>query len=485
MPTNETDPSLVYFNGVDGATGGYHLAPHQAAEFARRVAGPRFDGAPVRPVVPPPPVPPPAPNLGRLSLIGADDSAVDARTGWALVFADDESDDVKRALAPLIEHRKQQVGASYRELVPYIQGCSWLDWLGAHDVTPGELEPAKIPWYIALVGGPERIPFGFQYLLGVEYAVGRIAFDTPDEYAAYADSVVRYETAQRTEQGNWGAFFGTRHPNDGATQASADRLLTPLAAESWRFRPRSYFAEQATKATLLNVLHGADEPLAPALLFTATHGIAFPQGHPLARERNGALLCQDWPGIAPGTAADAALAALADSQYLGAPDITDDARVHGTIAFHFACFGAGTPLYDQFAHTPGTPPRQLADAPFVARLPQRLLAHKGGGALAVIGHVDRAWSYSFQTSSAGNQIGPFRQTVLRLFRGQSVGRAIRAFRDRYATLCVYAMCVQQKMEAGEHIDAEAYAQILTECEDAQNYIVLGDPAVSLRIGDLR
>src|SRR5690242_3773092 len=173
MPTNETDPSLVYFNGVDGATGGYHLAPHQAAEFARRVAGPRFDAAAsARPVVPPPPPPvtPPAPTLGRMSLIGADDSAVDARTGWALVFADGESDDVKRALAPLIQHRKQQVGASYRELVPYIQGCSWLDWLGAHDVTPGELEPAKIPWYIALVGGPEKIPFGFQYLLGVEYA---------------------------------------------------------------------------------------------------------------------------------------------------------------------------------------------------------------------------------------------------------------------------------------------------------------------------
>jgi hypothetical protein len=40
------------------------------------------------------------------------------------------------------------------------------------------------------------------------------------------------------------------------------------------------------------------------------------------------------------------------------------------------------------------------------------------------------------------------------------------------------------MEAGEHIDAEAYAEILTECEDAQNYIILGDPAVSLRVAEL-
>jgi hypothetical protein len=484
MSTNQTDRPLVYFNGIDGATGRYHLEPHHPFDFAQRVVGPSFSSAPGRPIVPLAPPPPPPSKYGRLSLIGADDSAVDPRTGWALVFAEGESDEVKRALEPLIAHRKQQVGPGYRELVPYIQGCSWLDWLGAHDVSPGGFEPAKIPWYLVLVGGPDRIPFGFQYLLSVEYAVGRIAFETPDEYAAYAESVVRYETSNKVEQGNWGAFFGTRHPDDGATQASADRLAGPLAAVPWQFRSRSYFAEQATKTALHGLLHGADEQTSPALLFTATHGIAFPRGHALTRERNGALLCQEWPGVAAGTSADAAVEALAESQYFSAADVGDEARLHGTIAFHFACFGAGTPLYDQFANLPGAPPRQLADAPFVARLPQRLLSHKAGGALAVIGHVDRAWSYSFQTSSAGNQIGPFRETIQRLFRGQSVGRAIREFRDRYATLCVYAMCVQQKMEAGEHIDAEAYAEILTECEDAQNYIILGDPAVSLRVAEL-
>ena len=32
MPTNQSDPPLVYFNGIDGSTGGYHLAPHHAGE---------------------------------------------------------------------------------------------------------------------------------------------------------------------------------------------------------------------------------------------------------------------------------------------------------------------------------------------------------------------------------------------------------------------------------------------------------------------
>jgi hypothetical protein len=476
---------VLYINGINAATGGWLHAPRDINAVAGRLAAPpaQEPRAPIaRRTMPQMPARPP-----RMSLIGADDSHVDPRTGWGIVFSTDEKPEVRQALAPLIEHRKQQVGAGFKELepYPYPAGCSWMNWLGAHDAIPGVLDTTKIPYYVLIVGGPDRIPYGFQYLMGVEYAVGRIAFDTAEDYAAYAESVVRYETDAAVSQGRWAGFFGTAHAGDGATEGSAEHLVTPLAGQPWDFRVKRFVAETALKKNLLGMLHAEGEAQGPALLFTATHGAAFPAYHDLVRDRNGALVCQDWPGIPPGAGPNTILAGLKKEYYLSAQDITDDTRIHGMIGFHFACFGAGTPRYDNFALAPGETPHLLSDAPFVARLPQRMLAHPKGGALAVIGHVDRVWSYSFQTDSAGDQIGPFRETISRLFRGQSVGRAMKEFKERYAALCVYLVCAQEKAEGGLHMEPDEYATLLTECNDAQNYVIVGDPAVKLRVDQLR
>jgi hypothetical protein len=50
--------------------------------------------------------------------------------------------------------------------------------------------------------------------------------------------------------------------------------------------------------------------------------------------------------------------------YFSADDVGDDARLLGLIAFHFACYGAGTPRFDEFAHTKGSKER-LAIAPLL------------------------------------------------------------------------------------------------------------------------
>jgi hypothetical protein len=50
----------------------------------------------------------------------------------------------------------------------------------------------------------------------------------------------------------------------------------------------------------------------------------------------------------------------------------------------------------------------IAPAPFFSALPKELLAHKNGGALAVIGHTERAWLTSLAPSGAGVQVLPSR-----------------------------------------------------------------------------
>src|SRR5690606_14128684 len=144
-----------------------------------------------------------------------------AQAGWAAVFPAVEGDRdaaarqaaIRDALAPLLAHRRAEATAGddlYREHageLGYRAGESKQQYLARLGAGPGPARPQKVPYYLLLVATPEEIPYRIQYQLDVHYAVGRIAFDTIEEYARYAQSVVEAETG-RAARGRRASFFG-------------------------------------------------------------------------------------------------------------------------------------------------------------------------------------------------------------------------------------------------------------------------------------
>jgi hypothetical protein len=341
------------------------------------------------------------------------------------------------------------------------------------------VDPRKVPYYVTLVGGPTDVPFDFQYQLDVEYAVGRLAFDTPDLLRRYAEGLAAFETATTVTAAKELLYWGPRHAADRSTQMSADALVTPLAdgtaddpavAAAKGYRARCLKAADATKARLLEALHPGPGSAAPAVLFTASHGMGWPKDDPRQRPAQGALLAQDWPGFGQ----------VGPQHYLTAAEVEDGASVGGLVAFLFACYGAGTPAFDNFLTERGRGPVPVAPAPFVAALPQRLLSHPNGPALAVVGHVERAWGYSIKPPGAGTQIGPFRDFLTRVLGGEPVGHATKSFSERYAVLSTELLSYLDDSAAVTRPGASELASCWSERNDAQNYVLLGDPAARLR-----
>ncbi|NTU85581.1 MAG: hypothetical protein HGA45_40540, partial [Chloroflexales bacterium] len=62
----------------------------------------------------------------------------------------------------------------------YRDGEAQADWLARYGVGAGNIEPAKVPYYLLLVGSPEEIPYSFQYQLELsQTGVQRLIF--PDQ----------------------------------------------------------------------------------------------------------------------------------------------------------------------------------------------------------------------------------------------------------------------------------------------------------------
>jgi hypothetical protein len=325
---------------------------------------------------------------------------------------------------------------------------------------------------LLLIGSPREISFEFQYLLDAYWCVGRLFFENVDDYRAYADHVVAYESGATVPNGKQITMFAPRNDADRSTAFFNSQVAIPLASgpkrlgEGQGFHLTTVLAEEATKEALNQILNGNAHGTPPSLLFTGSHGAYSGLHDPQQANKIGALITQNWPG--PGNP-------LKSEHCFAASDLGSESKIHGLVHFFFACYGGGCPKFDTYSKES----KRIAPEAFVSHLPQAMLKQ---GALASIAHIDRAFASSFQTSRQKPQIQDIRGVLVQLMQGQRVGQCMDAFNLRWSVLAGEYDLMQRQRE----IDPAAVSDaVLAACwlarDDARNYAVFGDPAVRLRV----
>ncbi len=410
---------------------------------------------------------------GERDRVRAVDQGDPRAAGWSFLVsrADPQADEIIDIVRPLAELRGMSDPGAPLIFDPEM---AWAEWLTS---AYQGLDPKDRPHYVLVLGSPQLVPFHFQALLDSTSATGRLAFDRLDDLDAYVSKIIRLEQAQQPSTRPEAVFFAPDGGPGDPTYFSRRYLAEPLYARmaDQKIAARMLAGADATKANLRAALHGA----APALVYTASHGAGAPdEPSQVQREINGAICCQD---------------ETADWLF-GAADVPadDEPFLEGAAFFQFACYGYGTPAESDFMHWLGEP-GDITDADFVAALPTRLLRHPRGP-VAFIGHVDVAWLHGFAdpqdpkvSAAYGERRRPFQTAVDLLVNGNPAGLALDELNKRFDLLNGQLVDeldrLQRDTPAGQGAPALKLADTFIFRSDAQNHLLLGDPAARIRIAD--
>jgi hypothetical protein len=265
--------------------------------------------------------------------------------------------------------------------------------------------------------------------------------------------------------------------NDRVTELLGRWLMRPVQLclerdyPDWKLVVRR--GSLATKDGLRRLLGGGETP---GLLLLSSHGRRIDPDFPEhQRMYQGSPVCE------PSENGDG----LFTVEDLPEPKGSD---LRGLITFLFGCYTAGTPALNNFPHeVPGrgpeaalsTEPHVLSKKPFMARLPVELLRR---GALAVVGHVDRAWTTSCLWASEQqdlNTTASLEDSLSMLHAGHRLGQALRPLHRRYTHLASRVAQMLDVHRTGVELDLARLGFYWTALNDARNVVIVGDPAVYL------
>ena len=427
--------------------------------------------------------------------LGGDPNSLEDQ-GWGVVApAGARGDRLLGLIHPLLDKRAVDQGRDVviHRVEPGMNPIEAMAWVDGRFV--GNLSHDEIPGYVLVLGELAEISLAVQQVLSSTAYVGRLGFDHDDHYAAYVDKILAHESGPGRDSLPRALFFTARDGTP-ATTAGRELLIRPSLADAREQKQRGRFpvAEildlegvAAEAGDLLLDAAGADHP---SLLLSCSHGMGAPR--------------KGWRSADHQRAMQGALC-LGGKQRIAGDALLEQPFLPGGMWFYFACFSAGTPASSAYHHwlrrlkelgefgarldaVLAALPR-MGDPPFLAALPKAVLANPRGP-LAVMGHLDLAWSYAFQDMDAHGESLRHRrfQSVLRhIVRGSRVGIALRSLHAarelaRADLLTTADALARGEQPAGDPLDVEIrLGHRWMSHQDLDGYVLLGDPAARLAL----
>ena len=345
--------------------------------------------------------------------------------------------------------------------------------------------------YLLLLGDLHELSLPVQLAFAVNGFVGRLAFDADQDYEAYVDKLIRLERTPSPAHKARTIYY-TVHDGTGATRAGYKRLIAPLFERSRKTnqdkpkqfpgeRPQSLGAPRPDPDEFLALARGET----PTVMFSMSHG-AGPsrrgwRSQADARRLQGGMRFGNEGSITP-------------------KEVGSGAFLPGGFWFYFACFGAGTPRHS--AYTSWLEQRAPKDLQavlhglskgdgFTSGITKAALRNPDGP-LGVIGHVDLAWTHSFDevlgSGKDAKRISRARQflrPLATLLKQDRVGAAMLHLKLALDEVNVAINSTYAAASLGRGSfsvkDSEALSNLWMFREDLRQFVLLGDPAASLQL----
>ncbi len=416
---------------------------------------------------------------------------------WAVIAPEGRAGDrMLEAIEPLRRLREREQGAPVKvHRVPAdLDARAAADWK-QHRFWPEGTPEEDVPLYALILGDLHRTSAELQHVLATNTLVGRVHFsnsagdDDLDAYAAYAAKVVRF-AEEAAPEALPDFLFYTAPDGSTATVTGKARLVGPSVAVS-RERlaagklPAAEVREIGAETVDELLAAGAGER--PSVLLSVSHGLGPPRGGFRSDEerwqRQGAMVIEH-------------------SEILDAERLRGQTFLPGGMWFYLACFGAGTPAAsayhawlsqlsgaDAYSGSVGAVLRALpaeGDRPFIAALPQAALANPRGP-LAVIGHLDLAWTYGFSgtkklsESRKSRILSPLEKLVQGHRAGVALGKLMLEYAEANDDLMREYQLEKDARTGGRQSSVspaeQAHRWMLRN--DLRGYVLLGDPAARL------